>query len=82
MTFNKYSKFFWLLGVLIMYNIAYDGILLKSIHYNSSKININVDGTEAIVIGILALIAGIYLLYLTLELFTGKDKNEKTDDNT
>ena len=74
MTFQKISRFIWLFAVLFMYDIAYDGILLRSIHHNTPKVNINFDGTGAIVVGFLALITGTYLLYLTLGTFKGKNK--------
>ena len=79
MTFEKFSRFIWLLAVWFMYDIAYDGVMLKSIHHNTPKVNINFDGNGAIIIGILAFMAGTYLLYLVLGTFGIKSKNNEID---
>lgn len=65
--------------VWMMYDISYKGIVLKSIHHNTSKASINFDGNEAIFFGILTFLAGTYLLYLLLGLLKRKSKDEETD---
>lgn len=75
---GKWFNVVLLFLVGIMYDYSYKGIILQSIHENTSKVSINFDGSEAIVFGILTYIAGTYLLYLILELFK-KNKNEEVD---
>lgn len=65
--------------IWMMYDISYKGIVLESIHENSSKESINFDGNEAIIFGVLTSIAGTYLFYLLLKFFKGKSKDEKID---
>ena len=82
MTLEKISRFVWLIVIWLMYDLAYDGIVLKSIHRNTSKININFDGNEAIVFGLITFLAGTYVFYLFLQLFKKKKSDDKTDNNT
>jgi len=74
---EKWFSVVLLFLVGMMYNYSYKGIIIQSIHENTSKVSINFDGNGAIVFGILTYIAGTYLLYLLLELF--KKKDEKVD---
>ena len=82
MTLEKISRFVWLIVVWIMYDLAYDGIVLKSIHRNNSRANVNFDGNEAVVLGIIAFLVGTQVFYLFIQLFRKKETDDETDNST
>jgi hypothetical protein len=75
MALEKISRFVWLVVVWLMYDLAYDGIFLKSIHRNTLKMNINFDGNDAVIFGVITFLAGTYVLYLFFKLFRKKKTN-------
>ena len=77
---RKWFSIVLLFLVGMMYDYSYKGIILQSVHENTSKVSINFDGSEAIVFGSLTYIAGTYLLYLTFGLFKRKDKMKKSTE--
>jgi len=80
---EKWFSVVLLFLVGMMYDYSYKGIILQSIHENTSKVSINFDGSEAVVFGSLTYIAGTYLLYLTFGLFKRKmKKSTKTPNKT
>jgi hypothetical protein len=76
---EKWFSIVLVILVGMLYDYSYKGIILQSIHENTSKVSINFDGNEAIVFGSLTYIVGTYLLYLILGLFKKKDKDEKVN---
>ena len=62
--FEFFGRIMWIIFVWMLYSFSYEGVELRSIHYNTPKININLDGDPALVFGVLAFIAATYYFYL------------------
>jgi hypothetical protein len=74
MNFDKLSTY--LIGIFLMsilLNFAYQGIIEQHLYYDSPKINIRLNGYQAILFGLAKLIAATYLIYI----FLSKKKRHK-----
>jgi hypothetical protein len=60
------------LSSIFLLEVSYQGIILQSIHKNNWKINMNFEGTEAIIFGVITFIANIIFIYLALGMLKGK----------
>jgi len=63
---------FSIIMILILSQIAYEGVYLQSIHINDRKSNLNVDGITAVYVGLVALILDIYICYISIKEFWKK----------
>ncbi len=58
--------------VIILLDISYKGLVLRSIHQNTSRSNMNFDGEQAQIFGFITLVSAIYLLYLVIGILRNK----------
>jgi len=74
---EKLSRLIWLgLGGFLIY-LSYHGMILQSIHFERGNSNINLDGTQALIFGILTFLSGLYLIYLFICLYSSKNSQDE-----